>query len=76
LVTGSIFRWLRNPMYVGLVCVLAGIAILLASDWTLVMTVVFALTMHFEERYLDATFGDAYRGYKERVPRYGWPPRL
>lgn len=81
LVTGGIFQWLRNPMYVGLVCGLAGIAILLASDWTMVMTVGFALVVHVgvvkrEERYLESKFGDAYRRYKARVPRYGWPPRV
>jgi protein-S-isoprenylcysteine O-methyltransferase Ste14 len=78
LVTGGVFRYLRNPMYVGLMLFLAGLAIALASDWMLVMTVVFALTIHFgvvkrEERYLAAKFGEAYRRYMERVPRYGWP---
>jgi protein-S-isoprenylcysteine O-methyltransferase Ste14 len=79
LVTGSIFRRLRNPMYVGMTLGLAGLAILLASDWMLVMTIVFALVIHFgvvrrEERYLEAKFGEPYRAYKARVPRYGWPP--
>jgi protein-S-isoprenylcysteine O-methyltransferase Ste14 len=79
LVTDGIFRWLRNPMYVGATLLLAGFAVLLASDWTLVMTVGFALVVHFgvvkrEERYLEAKFGSAYRGYKAQVPRYGWPP--
>jgi protein-S-isoprenylcysteine O-methyltransferase Ste14 len=79
LVTGSIFRRLRNPMYVGMTLGLAGLAILLASDWMLVMTIVFALVIHFgvvrrEERYLEAKFGEHYRAYKARVPRYGWPP--
>jgi protein-S-isoprenylcysteine O-methyltransferase Ste14 len=78
LVTGSIFRWLRNPMYVGLTLGLAGLAILLASDWMLVMTVAFAAVLHFgvvkrEERYLEAKFGNAYRKYRNTVPRYGWP---
>jgi protein-S-isoprenylcysteine O-methyltransferase Ste14 len=78
LVTGGIFAWLRNPMYVGATLLLAGLAILMASDWMLLMTAVFALVVHFgvvrrEERYLKAKFGDAYRRYCEAVPRYGVP---
>jgi protein-S-isoprenylcysteine O-methyltransferase Ste14 len=79
LVTDDIFSWLRNPMYVGVIMLLAGFAVMIASDWTLVMTVVFALVVHFgvvkrEERYLDAKFGEAYRNYRRKVRRYGWPP--
>jgi len=78
LVTDGIFGRLRNPMYVGGTLLLAGLAILLASDWMLVMTIVFVPVIHFgvvkrEERYLTAKFGDAYRRYLETVPRYGWP---
>ncbi|MBI3702395.1 MAG: isoprenylcysteine carboxylmethyltransferase family protein [Rhizobiales bacterium] len=78
LVTEGIFKWLRNPMYVGLIFILAGVSILLASDWMLVMTIVFAPVIHFgvvkrEERYLEAKFGEAYRQYKARVQRYGLP---
>jgi protein-S-isoprenylcysteine O-methyltransferase Ste14 len=78
LVTDGIFGWLRNPMYVGLAFLVAGIGIALASDWTLVMLVAAALTIHFgvvkrEERYLTAKFGDPYRHYMQTVPRYGWP---
>jgi len=78
IVTGGVFRWLRNPMYVGILLSLAGLAILLASDWMLVMTIVLAPVLHYgvvmrEERYLEAKFGEAYRSYKSRVSRYGWP---
>ena len=78
LVTDGIFNWLRNPMYVGATLFLAGLSILLASDWMLVMTIIFVPVIHFgvvkrEERYLEAKFGDAYRQYKARVPRYGIP---
>jgi protein-S-isoprenylcysteine O-methyltransferase Ste14 len=78
LVTGGIFGRLRNPMYVGLTLCIAGLSILLASDWMLVMTILFVVVIHFgvvkrEECYLEAKFGDAYRQYKARVPRYGIP---
>ncbi len=76
LVTDGIFAWLRNPMYVGATLFLVGLSILLASDWMLVMAVVFLLVLHFgvvkrEERYLEAKFGDAYRRYCAAVPSYG-----
>lgn len=78
LVTGGVFRFLRNPMYVGGTLFLAGLSIALASSWMLVMTIFCALVLHFgvvkrEERYLLAKFGESYRHYLEAVPRYGWP---
>ena len=78
LVTTGIYAYVRNPMYVGLGLLVAGISIALASDWTLVMLVAAALLMHFgvvkrEERYLAARFGEPYRRYMGTVPRYGWP---
>lgn len=77
LVGGGVYAHLRNPMYVGLTLILAGLAFLLASDWMLVLTiVVFAPAIHFgvvrrEERYLAAKFGAPYRHYLQTVPRYG-----
>jgi protein-S-isoprenylcysteine O-methyltransferase Ste14 len=78
LATEGVYTYLRNPMYVGLALIVAGLGIALASDWTLVMLVPAMLLIHFgvvarEERYLEAKFGDAYRQYKARVPRYGIP---
>jgi protein-S-isoprenylcysteine O-methyltransferase Ste14 len=68
----------RNPMYVGGVLIIAGLAIGLGSDWTLIMLVPTAAVLHYgvvlrEERYLERKFGAAYREYREAVSRYGWP---
>jgi protein-S-isoprenylcysteine O-methyltransferase Ste14 len=78
LVTGGIFGRLRNPMYVGGLLVLAGLSILLASDWMMVLTIVSAPVLHYgvvkrEERYLTAKFGEPYLRYMASVPRYGIP---
>jgi protein-S-isoprenylcysteine O-methyltransferase Ste14 len=78
LATSGIYAWLRNPMYVGLGLLTAGFGIALASDWTLVLLLPAAILLHRyvvlrEESYLEEKFGDAYRQYKKRVPRYGWP---
>jgi protein-S-isoprenylcysteine O-methyltransferase Ste14 len=78
IVTTGVFAWLRNPMYVGGTIALIGLAILLASDWMVVTTLVMALVLHFgvvrrEERYLNEKFGKVYRDYCAQVSRYGWP---
>jgi protein-S-isoprenylcysteine O-methyltransferase Ste14 len=77
LVTDGLYAHTRNPMYVGFFCVLAALAFAFASDWCFVTLVVFALVNHVgvvmrEERYLEGLFGEEYRAYKARVPRYGW----
>jgi protein-S-isoprenylcysteine O-methyltransferase Ste14 len=78
LATTGISVRLRNPMYVGAMLILAGIAAALASDWLAILLIPTALVLHFgvvrrEERYLEGKFGDDYRRYKASVPRYGWP---
>lgn len=77
-VTTGVFAYVRNPMYVGVMAASLGLAILTASDWMVVMTVVLALVLHFgvvkrEERYLTAKFGEPYVRYLQTVPRYGLP---
>jgi len=81
LVTDGLYAWIRNPMYVGFGFITAGLAIVFASDWTLVLMVPAAIILHRgvvlrEERYLETKFGEPYRQYMARVPRYGWPPTL
>jgi protein-S-isoprenylcysteine O-methyltransferase Ste14 len=62
-------------MYVGLIMLLAGLAIALGSDWGLVLVLPAVLILHFgvvkrEERYLAAKFGESYQTYMSQVPRY------
>jgi protein-S-isoprenylcysteine O-methyltransferase Ste14 len=78
LATTGVFRYLRNPMYVGMTLVVIGLAIALASDWMLVALIPAALIVHYgavlrEERYLEQKFGEPYRQFVASVPRYGWP---
>ena len=75
--TTGIFRWTRNPMYVGGSLALLGIAIGFALDWVILLQVASLPLIHYgiilrEERYLERKFGDDYRRYKTKVPRYWW----
>jgi protein-S-isoprenylcysteine O-methyltransferase Ste14 len=75
LVTDGVFRYTRNPLYVGVSIALCGIALIAALDWVLVLIAPACVLLHYavvrrEERYLEHKFGEAYRRYRERVPRY------
>ena len=69
------YRFTRNPIYLGMVLGLIGLAIALNSLWLLLMLVPFALVIRYgvvtrEEVYLERKFGDIYRGYRSRVRRW------
>ena len=75
LVTSGPFRWSRNPLYLAMHLLLAGLAVLLDTGWLLVMLVPFCLAIRHgvvarEERYLEGKFGDEYRRYKATVRRW------
>jgi len=75
LVTDGVFRLTRNPMYLGMVLILLGIALLLGSTSPLLAVVVLAVLLDRvfiteEERMLEEVFGDAFRSYKARVRRW------
>ena len=75
LVTEGVFARTRNPLYVGVSVALCGIALIFALDWLLLLIIPGCVILHFavvrrEELYLERKFGDAYRRYKVRVPRY------
>lgn len=75
LIRHGLYRWSRNPMYVGAVLLLTGIAILLGSLASLFVVVAFFALLQVgfvrrEEKLLEEAFGDAYRAYRRSVRRW------
>lgn len=75
LVTSGIHAWSRNPIYIGMLLVYAGIGLAARSPWVLILVLPLAITVRHvivrrEEKYLERHFGDAYRDYKARVRRW------
>jgi protein-S-isoprenylcysteine O-methyltransferase Ste14 len=73
------YRYVRNPMLIGVNLVLVAEALLLQSIPILLWMITFVIlnTIYFtlsEEPQLEKRFGEAYRDYKRHVPR--WIPRL
>lgn len=79
LVVGGPYRYVRNPMYLGVVGAIVGQALLFGQLGLLLYALVvglavFAFVHLYEEPYLSATFGAEYEEYRRAVP--GWWPRL
>jgi protein-S-isoprenylcysteine O-methyltransferase Ste14 len=75
LLTRGPYRFSRNPMYAAEIALWLGWAILYGSIIVLVMFLIMGPVMNSgivsrEERDLEARFGDAYREYKRKVPRW------
>jgi protein-S-isoprenylcysteine O-methyltransferase Ste14 len=75
LTTEGPFRYSRNPAYLGLAMIYAGIAVLRNALWAilllpLVLIVIQREVIGREERYLERTFGEEYLDYKARVRRW------
>jgi len=75
LVTTGIHRWSRNPIYVGMFLIYAGLGVAARSPWIAILTLPLAITIRYgvvarEEAYLERRFGDAFRDYKSRVRRW------
>lgn len=79
LLTRGIFARTRNPLYLGNGLAAAGAIALIAGPLAALVAgvylgLLYALVVRHEERVLEALWGDAYRAYLRRVPR--WIPRL
>jgi len=78
LVWRGLYKWVRNPMYLGLFALVAGEALFLRSIHILVYLVcltcvVQLFVLGYEETALRLKFGAMYEDYKRAVPR--WLPR-
>jgi protein-S-isoprenylcysteine O-methyltransferase Ste14 len=79
LVVGGIYRFIRNPMYVGVAAMIGGQALLFRSPGTALWAAVFLATTArfvslYEQPQLEQQFGESYERYRAAVP--GWWPRL
>lgn len=79
LVIDGMYRYVRNPMIIGVLIVLTGESIAILSlnifIWTLIFFIINNIWyIFYEEPDLEKKFGDEYRKYKKSVPR--WIPRL
>ena len=78
LVSGALYAWVRNPMYLAVTTILFGEAVLFWSLTLLLLAAATRLVFHlavvlYEEPGLRARFGASYESYTRRVPR--WLPR-
>jgi len=72
LVTSGVYRWTRNPMYLGMALIYLGIAVFLNSLPALVLLAPVIWIVHTqviarEEAYLERAFGNEYIVYKNQV---------
>ena len=80
LTTSGIYRWSRNPQYLGYLLTLTSVAIgrrsLTAMALTVAAGVLYAKWIPVEERQLTAAHGEAYERYRARTHRWwGISPR-
>ncbi|MGY4856391.1 methyltransferase family protein [Cryobacterium sp. AP23] len=79
LVVTGVYRYVRNPMYLAVLAIILGQALLFGS-WGLVLyaaivlTAVVAFVKGYEEPTLTRTYGEQYLRYRRNVP--GWWPRF
>jgi len=79
LVVGGLYRYVRNPMYLAVVAVILGQALLfgrlvLVVYAAVVGALMWAFATWYEEPALASKFGQEYEQYRSAVP--GWRPRL
>jgi len=78
-VTKGVYRFSRNPMYFGIFLIFVGTGIACVSCVFLLLTAVFMILSHIvvvsEERFCLQKYGNAYREYLNRIPRWIGRPK-
>jgi len=75
IISSGIYRFTRNPIYLGFVLMLIGLPMNSGTYWGIVLAPVFIhlmnrLVIEREEAYLEKKFGALYTSYKSRVRRW------
>jgi len=75
LIVEGIYRWTRNPMYLSMGLLQAGIGLAFANLWIVALVpvtwaAIYLIAIRPEEEYLETRFGTSYVEYKQRVRRW------
>jgi protein-S-isoprenylcysteine O-methyltransferase Ste14 len=74
LIRGGLYGWVRNPIYTGLLTMLAGLVLIAPSAWTVMgfadVLVLVGLQARLEEQHLERQHGDEFRAWAARVGRF------
>lgn len=74
LVTTGIYRFSRNPAFLGFDFMYLGVILMYFNVLTVLFTIYAAVMLHLqilqEEKYLSTTFGEEYQAYQKQVFRY------
>ena len=75
IVTSGVYRFTRNPIYLGFMLMVIGLPLNSGLYWGLVVSPLFAMTMsrlviEREEAYLEKKFKEQYAAYRSRVRRW------
>lgn len=77
LVVQDLYRYNRNPMYVGVILTVLGWAILTGNPWNDAYAILLCVVFHlrvvlYEEKEMERLFGNEWESYRSEVPRWGW----
>ena len=75
IIRSGAYAYTRNPMYVSMGLLQAGLGVALADGWVVALVpvtllVIYLVAIRHEEAYLEGKFGDVYRDYKRGVRRW------